>query len=648
MLRGVNRFLRAAALTSLMLLLGNSAAQVGGSGVGGKAVGGKGVSKGASGSGGGGGGGLTDLTWSGTASGAAKSSQAGFIAPVFFQDATHTRFARIFQVSSPESLNFCTERVLGETGAISATLALFASTNTASGTNFTPLSTTIAYADAVKGWRCVAIHILAIPTGFGIVGIQLSGGSQYHSYAYIWLQGTGHVVGAHYLTSLGSGTESSADTSGSGTSGAPWHSPYFAAHQMTCGVLYVRSATGSFQDTHSGPDSNGAFQFANNCTPANPLVVLSDPDNSSTPLFDNGLTSVVDSGTTVNVSAASAIAFSNSSNSVWLAGLNATHGDVAWQLTSGTFSNNEVLWKMDIGNHFVLGSNAAAVRYEYTDGLIAQDLTLHNVYSRETFHSNPFDSQPFGLKEGAITFHGQNAAFVQCISYVVEFGIFQKQAPADPAQHSADIEASYFYNTGPNSTNGGAAISFQIAGAGSPPFFNGIVRYNTIDNSASANPLHGALVFNTLVDGPVTGQSSYFDVYNNTSIGTDNFSQVDNTNFVRYWNNISEDETNFQIAVAGQDSGLISSLLWADYNYYVRPTYAWKVIPTSGNYTSLSLWQGASTSVNLVSPPDIHATSTSTTPSYANTASHNYSWANTLGQFGRPVGVGIALVGPQN
>lgn len=591
---------------------------------------------------------VTDYSYSGTVSGAAKSSQAGFIAPVAWADGSgNLKYERIISISSPQTVCLYSERVLGDTSSISETVATFASTNTTSGVNFTPVSTTLTYADAVTGWQKVCVPILAIPTGFGIVGVQFGGSNPYHKYSYIWLQGTGHISGANYLTSLGSGVESKSNTSGSGTSSSPWKSPFYAAHQMTCGVLYVSNATGTYQDTSTGDDANGAFQFANNCTPANPLVVINDPSNSGPATFDNGLTPVVDSGTTVNVSVASAIAFSNSSNSVWVVGVNGNNGDVAWQLTSGTFSNNEVLWKMDIGNYFVVGSNAAAVRYEYTDGLIAQDLYLHNIYSRETYHSNPFDAQPFGLKEGAITFHGQNAAFVQCTSYIVEFGIFQKQAPSDPAQHSADVEANYFYDTGPNSVNGGAGVSYQIAGGGSPPMFNGIVRYSAIDNSASPNPLHGALVYNTFVTG-VTGQSSYFDVYNNTSIGTDNFSQVDDTNFVRYWNNISQDETNFQIAVAGEDSGLVSSLLWADYDYYVRPTYTWKVTPTSGNYTSLSFWQGASTGVNLINPPDVHSTTTSSTPGYTNQSGKDLRWTNTLGQFGRSLGVGNALVGPQN
>jgi hypothetical protein len=574
------------------------------------------------------------LSWSAIVSGSAKGAAAGYIAPVAMSNGTTHTGGRIYQASGAGTIDLYFERVLGETGSIGVTVQTFASTNVTSGTHFTPVTQTVSFSDGQIGWQKVSIQILAIPTGFGLVGIQITGSATYHSYCYIWLQGTGYVSGAKFLNSLGTGVNSASNTSGDGSSGNPWRSPKYAAAQMgnSGGVLYVRSAGGDYRDQSVGPDQTGAFQFGNNCVPGSPLIVIADPANASVPLFDNGSDG---SG----YSAYSGIAFgAPGPDSIWLVGLHVTNGNITTQTTSTTNADDIVIWRCEVDNYKQLGSNTAGIRFDGMRRGIFQDCFIHNIYSREPGASNVFDSVPLGVHEGLQSFEAQNCAAVHCKFDVLEFGAFEKDAsPVD--SNSLDVSHCLFLRVkGP--------VSYQVQGAGEAPMRRALVRYNVYEGDALNSTQRATSSFVYGEKNEANAQSRYLDVYGNVSRQAHGFLFIRQIDQARYFNNVIEDSSDAQFLADNPASG-VSQLQYADYNLYVSGTTQWRVRYNVA-YNSMGAWRAINDPPWVVNAPDLNSSTTSTTPGYTNVAINDYRWQGPTGRGGRYIGVGNERVGIVN
>lgn len=624
--------------------------------------------------------GFPDRSWTATATGARKSAQAGYIDPVYFANHQNHKGCAIFEVSAIGTVDFYVERVLGETGSISTTISTFEvlTGGARAGTHYTATSKVVTYTDGEIGWKKVSIPVTAIPTGFGVIGLQLSNyipdgtGTARNEYCYIWLQGTGHVAGAKYLLSLGDGVESSADTSGDGTISNPWRSPSHAATQMGNGggVLYVSSANGNYADDGSFKEADnnklGAFVFENLCTVTNPLICLPHPDNITPVVVDNGLgktyaaNAYFPGGYSEYLSKAGGISVGRFASHVWIVGINTVHGGIGASANTYNAVHHIVLWKLS--SHYVAaeGSNVHNIRFDSSYDCIFDSCTYGEAYTYQNnnmaiwpSNTTPFVGQVIPMAQsGSIqSFHSYGMRVIGCTSDNTEYGVFQKNAPGNQG-----VNVGYFTYTVKHclfKRTKSAAVYLTNAGNGSPPTLKAVVGYCVSDGNTREGVGSQVSMVSINMDGPASAQSDRVDVYNCINRNNSFIGNLD-CDHVRYWNNISEDANGGQYGASGNGS-FDSRLEYGDHCLYVRGSQyrnTENFTPQEIEYPTLEAWQavnvpvtGTTDAMVIMQAPDLNSTETAITPAYTDTTAFDYRYANTLGYAGKAVGLDFMTVG---
>lgn len=627
--------------------------------------------------------GFPDRSWTATATGARKSAQAGYIDPVYFANHQNHKGCAIFEVSAIGTVDFYVERVLGETGSISTTISTFEvlTGGARAGTHYTATSKVVTYTDGEIGWKKVSIPVTAIPTGFGVIGLQLSNyipdgtGTARNEYCYIWLQGTGKVAGAKYLNSLGSGVESNGDTSGDGTEGNPWRCPSYAATQMGHGggVLYVSSAGGNYQDSGANKSvGGGAFVFENLCTVTNPLICLPNPDNIVPVLVDNGLgntyvanpaTPQFAGGWSDYLSKAHAIKFGNAASHIWLVGINARHGGIFGNPAITNDMHHIVLWKLESRWAAFAGSNVHNIRFDSSYDCIYDSCIAAEAYTYEggggptlwpSETPGPFyGTVPYMHQQGNIqSFKSYGMRVVGCTVDIAQYGLYQKDPPANAAEgfFGYVVKHCLFKRV----KHGGVLIS--LAGSGARPAINTVVGYCVSDGNTRNGVGDQSNIVSVYMDAGTTAQTDRVDVYNCVN-RLNRFVGNLGGDHVRYWNNISEDSDGGQYGSANANDDLgdrISRLEYGDYCLYVRGSayrntnnYA----VDESEYFTLAAWRdvnvGNPDTYVIMAAPDLNSTETTITPAYADTTAFDYRYSNTLGYAGKAVGLDFMEVGAE-
>lgn len=602
--------------------------------------------------GGSGGGALADLSWSATVTGSAKGAASGFIAPVAFNGtpyggASNEQGARIYPVGAAQTVDVYYERVLGETGSISATISTFDSTNTTAGTHYTAVSQTLTWADGEIGWKKISVPVLSIPTGFGLIGITIIGSSAYRTPNWIWLQGTGRASGAKFVVTS-NGINVGGNTAGSGTLAAPWQSISYACSQMgnAGGVLYLQNA-GTHVEWTGSAGSGAGIQVANNCSNSNPLVILPDPLNSGVVKIDNGSTA---GGSAVLWSNASAVQFNGTGASVWLVGMHFYRGTVTfYQSTAWT---DPVIWQCEIDNYSnQTNDDVGGVFLDNTKGVIVQDTYIHECYSGQAGSSNSYTTVAAAFVPATSSFYSPAPSFVHCEVDLCAHGYFIKQASNTSSDFLLDVSHSLARRFEQASAIPGGPIHLPVQGTAWTG--GATVRYSVGDATGKASS--GTLGFVT--SETVTVQNSNIDIINCVSIGNGKsgygggiLGPISTTNGIRIFNGISQDSADWEIGLDAPASGLSTQLEISDYNIFVRSPTPFGEVGyggTSTTYSAFASWQAAS-GAYFANAPDGNSTESAVTPSYANSSSYNYRLSNSGGRGNRPIGVGAEGVGIAN
>ena len=593
---------------------------------------------------------LADLTWSSTVTGSAKSAQAGYIAPVIFNDGTNYQGGRIFPKAAPGLVDMYFERVLGETGSVSITVSTFDSTNCVAGTHYAALSgTTLTWSDGEIGWKRVTLQVTAIPTGFGLIGVIVSGAAAYRPNCWIFLQGTGRVAGATYFQSSNGTNIVPGSTGGAGTQVSPYTSLQNAISHAFSGnriVYWIQNGTnghqewaaGSLNSAGSNPNSFGVNVNSLSASRTAPLIILPDPGNTSTAFMDQGSSA---GGANIKYSNAMGINFQGNSANVWICGIHFHRCNINWNPglnagAAGTGTDN-VVWQCEVDNYSQNGSNAAGIRFDSNNNMIVQDCYVHEIYSDESgVTSNHYTSVASGFEEGFQGFQAIAPTFAHCYASLVQFGFMNKQAAATGL--GFDITHCYGDFFERNGAQTGAFAHMPVQGAN---WGNTVLRYNVCDAT-------GALVSLAQFVGNEqnTTTAANVDVFHCVQISNNGILGAwYGTTGLRMFNTISHAAQSTEVLMA---SG--SVLSFCDNNLYVGSSHAWSTHYGVGTvtYSSLASWQAASSDPYLGSAPDTHSTVTTTIPSYGNRATHDYRYTNVSGRGGRAIGVGNERVGIVN
>jgi len=595
--------------------------------------------------------GNTDFSWSATVTGSEKSAAAGFIAPVIFNNGNtgnspSYQGGRIFPVTGACTVDVYYERVLGDTGSISVTISTFDSTNATAGTNYTSVAgTVLSWADGEIGWKKVSITVLAIPTGFGLVGITCSGAAAYRPTSWIWLQGTGLVPGAKFFQSS-NGVNVNGNVSGSGTAGSPWLGLANAIASMGAsgGVLYwVQSGTnghmewGGTAGTSNGVVVNG-FSAANSA----PLIILPHPSNTSQAFMDQGSTA---GGANILWSNAAGLYFKGTGAGIWLVGIHFYRGGVQWNGQDVTQWSNTVVWQCEVDNYAVsAGSNVHCIRFEHVVNGIFQDCYVHNSYTNETFSSNSYDSLASGFEACFGTLRPSFCTVAHCFMEFGQYALMNKQGPDTSTDTPCEITHCLALKCQASTSSGGGLTGYPVQGTG---FSNALIRYCVYDGTNDLGPVGGSFI--TQFDD--ISQAQNLDIFNCVTIcganGGGGIGELKGATGWRVFNNISQASTTNEINVESPGTGKTSQLLFCDKNMYVRGAHTWVAAGTS--YTSAGAWQAAGpNSILAVTGNDANSVFTSTTPSYTNLAANDYRINNSGGRGNRPIGVGNELCGVVN
>ena len=612
--------------------------------------------------GGGGGNSNPDYSWTATVSGAAKSAQSGYIAPVIFSNGSNNSMTNyqggyIFPTTTTGNVDMYFERILGETGSISINVSTFSSTNSTANTNYTPLANTVlTWTDGEIGWKRVSIPIISIPTGFGLIGISMTGSAAWRPTAWVWMQGTGHVPGATYFQTS-NGVNVGGSTSGSGTSGSPYAS---LAHAVSVvgsagGVIYCQqNGTGSHVEFVANSAGAGAGNFPSalgininniNASLTSPIVILPDPNNTSVVTIDHGSSA---GGSNIKYSIAFGINFQSNSSNIWICGLKFNRCNINWNpgLNSGAAGqgSNNVVWQCEIGNFSQNGSNAAGIRGDSNLWPIFQDCYIHEIYSDESSStSNDYTPVASGFEEGIQMFNTLAPSITHCYVSKVQFGFMNKQSGASGTVTGPGWDIKHCFGdfferaTGGDS---GALIHMPVQGSN---WANSVVRYCVCDSSNSL-----ATVTQLVANEQNATTANNFDIFNCIQINTNGIKgPMFGVSGVRIFNCISQASKLQEILVG---AGPNEQLLYSDFNKYVGSSHSFMTGYSSAetNYTSLSAWQAAPAGTFLAVSPDPNSTSTTTIPSYTNQASHDYRIAGSGGRGNRPIGVGVEFVGIVN
>jgi len=595
------------------------------------------------------GGGGTDLSWSATVSGVAKSAAAGFIAPVNFNGAGNTpQGGRIYPVSATGTVDVYYERILGETGSLSVTITTFDSTNCTSGTNYTSLGAgvTLTWADGEIGWKKASITVLSIPTGFGLIGVTCSGAAAYRATNWIWLQGTGLVPGAKFFQSS-NGVNVNGNVSGSGTAGSPWLGLSNAISSMGAsgGVLYwIQNGTaGHMEWGGTGGTSQGVVVNGFSASNSAPLIILPHPSNTSQAFMDQGSTT---GGANILWSNAPALYFRGTGSGLWLCGIHFYRGGIQWNGQDVTQWSNTVVWQCEVDNYAVnAGSNVHCIRFEHVVNGIFQDCFVHNAYTNESFSSNSYNSLASGFESCFGTLRPSFCTVAHCFMKQGQFALMNKQGPDTSTDTPCEMTHCLAVQCQASSGAGGGLTGYPVQGTA---FSNGIIRYSVYDGTNDLGP-SGTGMINQFDALAATAQN--LDQFNNVFINGPNGGQtvgeLKGATGWRVFNNILQDSTTSEMNVQSPGAGTSSQLLYCDKNIYVRGAHTWVAAGTT--YSSAALWQAAGPNTVLANTGnDSNSIFQAGTPTYQNAATNDYRFTNTSGRGARAIGVGSERVGIVN
>jgi uncharacterized repeat protein (TIGR01451 family) len=594
-----------------------------------------------------------DPQWTATSSGASKNANAGYIAPFG---------RRIVEVNNTGAVKLCFERVLGDTGSINVTLTTYNAFNVAAGTHYTALSgTTLSWADGVVGVKCTTLTVSAMPTGPGIIGIDL-GGNAYRDRDYVLLNNGTVYASAKYVQAVSS-SDATGNTNGSGTSSSPWQALSYALNQIgnTCGLLYVRGAPTinyTYADSTRGDNHSFGGSTASNwggpgvwsqCAKTNPLIVMAYP--SETVTIDQGSTTSSTPSTDYSPGNVAGFVIFNAASNVFLTNMtiqNTSAAFVKWEDGQPSQVTNDVnLYKLTGHYQKTDGSNSAGIGLYYSKNTVVQDCTLTNVYSSNgsQYLSNPYDSVPMGLGSGTQQFRSENNSFIKNTVDVVQLGIYQKFGPDSTTTPSTGMDVSHnlFLRVS------GSAVDI---GSTNSAANDSVVRYNVSDNplQSGTTTRTGEFVGLGLTDNAAQNQN--LTIYNNVGryLTTLGLAWFESKQFIDTWvfNNIMDNVYSYDyiIRTPSQQSTVLT---YTDYNDFYAGSFNVYLESIAGYPISvLSNWQIASSNARLgLGAPDAH--SVTTAPNYTNAGANDYRITSgslaTAGRFGRPIGVGNETVG---
>lgn len=590
----------------------------------------------------------SNFTWSATVTGIEKSPNTGFIAPVAWYDGTKYQSGYIFPMTTTGTVDMYFERILGETGTCSITINTSNSTNAAAGTNYNSITnSTLTWADGEIGWKKVTLTVTAIPTGFGLIQVKLTGNA-YRPNTWVWLQGTGRVPTAKYFQSSNGVQITPGAAGGLGTQASPWTSLQNAISSMGAsgGVLYwVQNGVNGHMEWAGTPGANNGVTVNGFLAPdSSPLIIVPDPGNTSVAFMDQGSTA---GGTNILWSNAPALYFKGTGSNIWLCGLHFYRGGIQWNGQDVVQWSNCSVWQCEIDNYSVnLGSNVHCIRFEHVVNGIFQDCYAHNPYTNESgLSSNSYTAVAAGFEACLGTLRPSFCSVAHCFLKQGQFGLMNKQGPDTSTDTPCEITHCVAVQCQNSSTSGGGLTGYPVQGTA---FSNGLIRYCVYDGT------------NDLGSGLTTGLINQFDVlastaqnidmYNNVVItgtnGGQTIGEIKGATGWRVFNNILQDSTTSEINVETPGTGTSSQLLFCDKNIFVRGSHTWNAGGTA--YGTLALWRAATTGGVLAAPPDVNSTATSTTPSYGNVATNDYRISNSGGRGNRPIGVGIQRPGIVN
>lgn len=194
----------------------------------------------------------------------------------------HVIGRRYVTVGSTQTVTFYVERVLGDTGILTMNYATFAAFNVTANTHYTTTSGSVVFADKEQGRKSFTVTVLAMTTGIGIVGVDLTGDA-YRDRVHVAIDNGTVYASAVYVASYNSGlSDSSGQSSGSGTSGSPYVNPSQAiAACANGGLVYFRA--GQYRDwkRSSGHNYGGIYVPAiGTRSKTNPLIIMPYPGES--------------------------------------------------------------------------------------------------------------------------------------------------------------------------------------------------------------------------------------------------------------------------------------------------------------------------------------------------------------------------------
>ena len=577
-------------------------------------------------------------SWSAISSGSSKNAAAGFIAPFGRQ---------LIPVESTGSIPLCFERVLGETGSIAITLTTYSAFNVEAGKNYTALSgTTLSWADGQVGVQCTTLTVSAMPTGPGIIGITL-GGNNYRDRDYVLLNNGTVYPSAKYVAPYQNGsTDSSSQTSGSGTIASPYLNPSYALSTMTGGgLLYMRSGTYRDWKRYSGEAYSGINIPPGSRSNTTPLIVMPYPGEAVTIDQNYGGSS---DGAGYNTS--SGFVFrSGSGNSFILGPITVQHCSGAGVDDDGK-NNDVVLYGLTFQD--IVGSQVteAGIHIYASQNWLIQDNVIQRIYATQNGTSNPFDSYPARVSNGVQIFGAQNYSLIKNTFDVVDNALEIKGAPqTDTDNNTYDMSHNLFLRI---LTDPVIYLGYQYSGA-TGGISRSLIRYNVSDNPAYATAPTDGFVQTWTQTSSSAPQATGLQIYNNvlrnmgTPGGSNPIIQLVGVQDVQITNNIIENSKFQQIGV-GNMSGRTDQIGLSDYNDYYNGNTQW-VLPGNTS-SSLAAWKTVTANAYIArSNPDTNAVGIQ--PVYTSPGKPSYDYRittgtlATAGRLGQPIGVGNETVG---
>lgn len=303
---------------------------------------------------------------------------------------------RYVTIGSVQTVTFYVERVLGDTGSITMNWATFSAFNVVAGTHYTSASGSVTFNNLEQGRKSFTITTLAMPTGIGIIGIDLTGAA-YRPRAHIALDNGTVYASAKYVAPYNSGlSDSSAQTGGAGTSGSPYLSPSVAiASCSNGGLVYFRAGQYREWKRNSGHNYAGIYVPAiGSRSKTNPLIIMPYPGESV----------VVDQAygrpEQMNLPGgygASGFRFDGNADEVFLIGditiQKCRPGGICTDVASPNVDHVVVagITIQDVGEfgHYDADNVGATMAYQWNNWLF-QDCTIRRIHSYDRGEDNPY------------------------------------------------------------------------------------------------------------------------------------------------------------------------------------------------------------------------------------------------------------------